>query len=287
MNNTGFFFCGLLVGVVVSAAFGLDFFPTLAPEPGSGANVAAVAEGPDGQSAGVQPSEVAPTDRTQLVADLAAATLKVTSLEQKLASTESALQTKSAAVTTLEARLKALPPDEVQAKLDLAQIELEQERQQAKRLKADLELSHREAYNLLNQFFASKRSPEDAILVSEYFATSAPETFKGDLVDQLLLTNRDVIASLSPVSSLLAESRIEPPSGWVTPVSVKTGASGPKPAVLKEDQRGNLDPAQKNEASEGTSGDGISGDPAPDGKIPPGAVPDAERAVQLPPPPGE
>ena len=272
MNNTGFFFCGLLVGVVVSAAFGLDFFPSVAPEPGSGSGTTGVAipAGPDGA-----PSPLAPTDQTRLATELDAATRKVTGLEEKLESAESALQAKEADVTTLEARLKTSTPDQAQevARLELAQIELEQERQRAKRLEADLELSHRETYNLLKQFFASKRSPEDAILISEYFATSAPEKFKGDLVDQLLQTNRDVIASLSPVSSLLARSGIEPLRGGLTPVSTKTGASGPEAAVLREGQRENLDPPQKSDASEPSTPDGT--------------IPDGDKAVQLPPPPGE
>ena len=283
MNNTGFFFCGLLVGVVVSAAFGLDFFPSIAPEPGAGATVAAVTDGTDGE-----PSQLAPTDQARLVADLDAATLKVASLEEKLVSTENALQAKQADVTTLEARLKTSTPDEAQAELELARIELEQERQQAKRLEADLELSYRETNNLLKQFFASKRSPEDAILISEYFATSAPEKFKGDLVDQLLQTNRDVIASLSPVSSLLAENKIEPRRGWLTPVSAKTGTSGPEAAVLREDELGKLDPPQKNDASDPTPDDPTPEGATPEGATPEGATPEgAERAVQLPPPPGE
>lgn len=267
MNNTGFFFCGLLVGVVVSAAFGLDFFPAVDLGAGSGSSTLGSANqaGPDGA-----PAQVG--EPARLAAELGAATLKVTSLEKKLAAAESTVEAKEAQVTMLEARLKTTGPDDV-SKLAQARGDLAQERQRAKRLEADLELSHGETYNLLKQFFASKRSPNDAILISAYFATSAPEKLKGDLVDQLLQTNRDVIASLSPAGSLLAGSGLDRVESGLAPVSSKTGASEPKAAVLKEGEPENLDPQQKSDAS-----DPSTSDPT---------VSDESKAVRLPPPPGE
>ncbi len=266
MNNTGFFFCGLLVGVVVSAAFGLDFFPAVTP---GGGFATRPLDAPDGGSAALPPA-----DRAALTAELDTASLKVTSLEKELSAAANRLQAKEAEVTTLEARLKAEAPDQAEAlaKLGRAQSELTQERQRARRLEADLELSHLETYNLLRRFFGSTRSTEDAILISEYFATSAPEKLKGDLVDQLLKTNRDVIASLSPVSSQLARSRNEQLSGGLTPASTKTGVSRPEGAVLREDERGILDRRQTNDAADSARSAPVPGD---------------RGAVRLPPPPGE
>ena len=279
MNHTGFFFSGLLVGVVVSAAFGLDFFPTPASKGGGGLAVHSFA--PNGQGSSIPGSLTDSTstggavgkstsDEARLILDLDATKLRVTSLEEKLATTQSSLEQRETEVRTLEDRLKSMTPDQLQAKLDVAQIELEKERQQSKRLEADLELSYREAYNLLNQFFASDRGPEHAILISEYFATSAPETLKGNLVEKLLQNNRDVIAALSPMttSTMVADGADTGKVG-VAPVSARIEASGPRPAVDKAARRGNLDAAQ----AEGAPSRGSS--------------PRQKNSLPLPPPPGK
>ena len=272
MNNTGFFFCGLLVGVVVSAAFGLDFFPrsdTLSPE----TDPSGVASTGSKKAASDDPGMQSEVDRLtrdktalegekiQLATDLAAAQAKGSGLETDLQATRTR-------VTQLENELKALPDPSQEAKeLEAARGELEQEKRRAQRFEADLELTYQETYNLLRQFFASKRGVEDAILISKYFATSAPEKLKGDLVDQLLKTNREVILSLSPASGMVAGAEgATRPIGGLAPVSAPLEASRPEPAVLKEDNlEGRSDDNPESGASAKNSG---------------------ETGVELPPPPG-
>ena len=87
---------------------------------------------------------------------------------------------------------ESVPPEEP------AEEELAEQRAEVARRTADLELAAKETYNLLERFFDGQRTPEHATLVSGYFTTSAPEEFKGKLVDALLENNIDVLAALSP-----------------------------------------------------------------------------------------
>ena len=215
MNNSGFFSCGvgvgtLVAGTLVAGALGIGLFEA---ERDPILEEATVAESLDAESlvmAGDE-AEANSTARFPVPAEAVSslgmkrqegslAALQQAEIQRLQVALEDAMlraERNGALARDLRKALKTLRVEGL-ARRSRHEEELAEQRAEVARRTEDLELAAKETYNLLERFFDGQRTPEHATLVSGYFTTSAPEEFKGKLVDALLENNIDVLAALSP-----------------------------------------------------------------------------------------
>ncbi len=235
MNNSGFFLCGLLAGVVLSAACGFDFFPS---DDGAVPDASVVS---DDDLAGSDREETDPDATDDPTAELRE---KLASAESREAELDRLLAESRTEATSAKAEIEALRgaiaqakqretdlttgSDALRTKLGEATDALALAETTRREREAELKTHRVETNNLLKEYFRTERSVNDATLVLKYFASSVPEDYKAELIDVLLEKNPHVLTAISP-----SHGEPSPAEGEPVPAASDADAGEPTPGVAR------------------------------------------------------
>ena len=128
------------------------------------------------------------------------------------------------------------------AEIDVAELReslraLERKSSRSTNLQSELQKLRGEVYHLLEQHFARPRPAQDASLVLDYLASSAPQVDKSRLIELVTKTNATVIAAMSPTTDgAISDGPVRGGIGAidaadVRPVVVEQDAASVRPAV--------------------------------------------------------
>ncbi len=253
MNKSGFFLCGVLVGVVISAAFGLDLM--------------GVFEFDSNQDSQRRTTTAAPTVPEVDAGELQAVRAELGQLKRERDVAVEKLNSAAAQISELRAdadEVRRLKLQDSSRTRQLAEVhdkasQLNQELERLKdesarkdqlvgRARADADTAQREVFDWLSGYYSTLRSEAELGLLLNYFKSSAPERFKTELVQRVLEANPAVGQRLLPIAQSVADSAAATSATSATAedgAGEPTAATGPDSSTSAGNERSSSDAAKQ------------------------------------------